>query len=137
MRLVLSLLLPADARFLPRTRGAISGYLQESGARPDAVDDVVLALDEACANVIRHAFPDGTTGSLRLHAEIDDHEVVVQVEDDGAGFDPCCVELSPGFEATSGRGLAMIRKLMTEVDVESPTPSGGTKLVMSKDLDTP
>lgn len=137
MRLVLTLLLPADARFLPRTRLAISGYLEESGAEQEVTDDVILALDEACANVIRHAFPDGTTGTIRLHAEIDDHEVVVQVEDDGVGFDPYRVGLPQGHDATSGRGLTMIRELMTRVDVESPTPSGGTRVIMKKDLNDP
>jgi serine/threonine-protein kinase RsbW len=137
MRLVLTLLLPADARFLPRTRRAIAGYLEESGACEEVLDDVVLALDEACANVIRHAFPDGIpTGTLKLHAEILDDSVMVQVEDDGVGFDPCRVGLAAGHEATSGRGLEMIRHLMTSVEVESPTPSGGTRLVMHKDLNT-
>ncbi len=136
-QLVLQLELPADARLLPPTRKAVSGYLEDVGAEPEATADVVLALDEACANVIHHAFPTGS-GSFRLRAEIGDHAVTVQVEDDGVGFDPFeATAHEPSLEDTSGRGLQMIRKLMTTVQLESPTETGGTRLRMKKLLGAP
>lgn len=135
MRLVLQLQIPADARMLPRTRAAVSGYLEETVETAEVVDDVILALDEACANVIRHAFPQGVEGSIKLLAEIDDESITVLVEDDGVGFDPFHVDLTADVENTSGRGLHLIRMLMTSVDVESPTESGsGTRLRMQKQL---
>jgi serine/threonine-protein kinase RsbW len=134
-RLVLQLELPADARLLPRTRRAIAGYLEDVGTEPDERADVVLALDEACANVIRHAFPDGTIGTLRLRAEIGDDAVTVQVEDDGVGCNPFQVTMrEPEAEDTAGRGLLLIRQLMTTVQLESPTETGGTRLRMQKVL---
>jgi anti-sigma regulatory factor (Ser/Thr protein kinase) len=135
MRLVLQLEIPADARLLPRTRRAIGGFVEEAAGETEAVDDVILALDEACANVIRHAFPGGVQGTIRLLAEIDEDGVTVLVEDDGVGFDPFRVDLRGGLEDVSGRGLHLIRMLMTEVDVESPTEhGGGTRLRMHKQL---
>ena len=134
-QLVLQLELPADARLLPRTRKAVSGYLEEAGTEPEDRADVVLALDEACANVIRHAFPDGVPGTIRLRAEIASDAVTVQVEDDGVGFDALAVtRREPGPEDTSGRGLHMIRALMTTVQLESPSESSGTSLRMQKPL---
>lgn len=98
------------------------------------MDDVILALDEACANVIRHAFPGVDQGTFRLVAEISDDEVSISVEDDGIGFAPKDVDLRDA-EATSGRGLHIIRQLMTSVEVRSPTESGvGTRLYMHKRL---
>lgn len=139
MRLVIQLELPNDAQILPRTRRAIDGYLEDVGSDGDTRADVVLALDEACVNVIRHAFPDGVDGSIRLWAEITDSAVRVQVEDDGVGFDPCEVRLRPtGPEDTSGRGLRIISQLMTNVTFESPiTPAGGTRISMEKKLAPP
>lgn len=137
-QLVLQLELPADARLLPRTRKAVSGYLEDVGAEPEATADVVLALDEACANVIRHAFPKSAPGTMRLRAEIGDQAVTVQVEDDGVGFDPFeATARQPGLEDTSGRGLQIIRQLMTTVQLESPTETGGTRLRMKKLLGAP
>jgi anti-sigma regulatory factor (Ser/Thr protein kinase) len=134
MRLILQLVLPADARLLPRTRRAIAEYLAEIGAAEEHVDDVILALDEACANVIRHAFPGVDQGMFRLVAEISDDEVSISIEDDGIGFAPKDVDLRDA-EATSGRGLHIIRQLMTSVEVRSPTESGvGTRLHMHKRL---
>lgn len=136
MRLILQLVLPADARLLPRTRRAIAEYLAEIGATREHIDDVILALDEACANVIRHAFPDdGDDATFRLIAEITDDEVSMSVEDDGVGFEPDTVDLRDNDSATSGRGLHIIRQLMTSVEVRSPTESGaGTRLHMQKSL---
>jgi anti-sigma regulatory factor (Ser/Thr protein kinase) len=136
MRLILQLVLPADARLLPRTRRAIAEYLAEIGARREHVDDVILALDEACANVIRHAFPDGGDATFRLVAEIADDEVSIAVEDDGVGFSPEEIDLrQPDETATHGRGLHIIRQLMTTVEVRSPTHDGsGTRLLMQKRL---
>lgn len=132
MRLILQLVLPADARLLPRTRRAIAEYLAEIGAPAEHVDDVILALDEACANVIRHAFPDGGDPTFRLVAEISDDEVNMAVEDDGVGFDPAHVD---DTDDTSGRGLKIIRELMSSVEVRSPVEHGaGTRLVMQKRL---
>ena len=134
MHVHLQLDLPAEACLLPKTRWALSGYMEELGADPDAIGDAILAIDEACANVVRHAFPDGR-GKYRLTALLDDDELVFEVEDDGVGFNPFeMTALGVDPHATSGRGLRLIRQLMTAVEVESPRPSGGTRLRMRKQL---
>jgi serine/threonine-protein kinase RsbW len=144
MRLILQLVLPADARLLPRTRRAIAEYLSEIGASQEHVDDVILALDEACANVIRHAFPDaddGSEASFRVLAEITDEDISMSIEDDGVGFAPEAIkalDLRDDPEAQSGRGLDIIRQVMTSVEVRSPTETGaGTRLHMRKRLREP
>lgn len=135
MRLVLQLELPADARLLPATRQAVEGYLIDLGASEDERADVVLAVSEACANVIRHAFP-AAGGCIRLLTEITDGEVRVVVEDDGVGFDPRLPREEPGDYDTSGRGLYIINELMNLVELVSPTESGGTRVLMRKALST-
>jgi serine/threonine-protein kinase RsbW len=133
----LQLELPADASLLPKTRWALSGYMEELGADPDAIGDAILAIDEACANVVRHAFPEGE-GSYRVTADLDRDELIFEVEDDGIGFDPFVITgMGVDPQATSGRGLRLIRQLMTAVEVESPRPCGGTRLRMRKLLHTP
>ena len=138
MDLVLHLLLPADAKFLTKTRHAVAGYMEDAGSPESACNDVALALDEACANAIRHAYPEGAAGPIRVMAEIGEDSVVVQVEDDGVGFDPFDVDLENiGVERTSGRGLSLIRLVMSKVDIESPTVTGGTRVRMERDLTEP
>ena len=132
MRLVVDLTLPTDARLISQTRRMFSGYLAEMGVNGDDVDDVALALAEACTNVMRHAYeqPDQC---FRLSAELCPEEVVLIVEDEGIGL-PDGVGLSmPDPSATSGRGLQIIRQLMTSVDVET-APASGTRVQMRKSL---
>jgi serine/threonine-protein kinase RsbW len=119
---------------LPKTRQAVAGYLEELLPSEEALDDVVLALGEACANVIRHAFPNGE-GEYVVRAEMDADEVRLWVEDGGVGLDPSRLDrdwVAP--EATSGRGLSIIRELMHSVDVGPADEMGGTRLVMRKKL---
>ena len=137
MRLTLHLQLPADARFLPTTRRALSSYLEDVVEQPDVVQDVVLALDEACANVIRHAFPGRQQATYEVRADIDPDMVEISVEDSGIGLDPRRLDVGMDdvdLEAMSGRGLSMIQGLMSEVTVE-PGPDGGTRLCMRRHLD--
>jgi anti-sigma regulatory factor (Ser/Thr protein kinase) len=134
MRLVLQLELPADARVLPATRQAVEGYLAHLGTGEDDRADVVLALNEACANAIRHAFPRAAGACFRLVTVITDADIQVSVEDDGVGFDPDDVPDHIGAWDTSGRGLFIMNELMNLVEVVSPTESGGTRVVMTKAL---
>lgn len=138
MRVLMHLSLPVDGRMLPRTRRAVDGYLEELNLSPEERHDVILAIDEACANVIQHAFPDqreGTDGVIDLTAVMAEHEVNVTVEDHGVGIPPAAArrrELAP-VGAVSGRGLQIIRELMTTVELET-NEAGGTRLTMSKQL---
>ena len=136
MRLVVDLTLPTDARLISLTRRVVSGYLAELGVEGEAADDVVLALGEACTNVMLHAFPLDRDDCFHLTAEIDDHSVTLIVEDTGVGLPASRVAREPDIDltATSGRGLHIIRELMTDVAVETGPSRRGTRLEMRKSL---
>lgn len=133
MRLVVDLTLPTDARLISQTRRMFSGYLAEMGVVDDDVSDVALALAEACTNVMRHAY-DEPNASFHLCAELGPEEVVVVVEDEGAGIPAGAGAEMPDPDATSGRGLQIIRELMTTVDVETVPERPGTRVWMRKSL---
>jgi serine/threonine-protein kinase RsbW len=133
MHVQLALSLPAEDRLVPATRSAVAGFLLAAGVAGDLVDDVVLALDEACTNVLQHAFPEGGPASYELLAELRPGEVVIEVADHGVGFDPMD-RRSAGPLDLNGRGLDIMRRVMTSVDVESPRPGGGTRLRLRKRL---
>jgi sigma-B regulation protein RsbU (phosphoserine phosphatase) len=128
----LQLDLPADASVLLAARRVVEALL-DRGEAGDAVDDVILAVDEACSNVIRHAFPAGD-GSYVLSAAVDSSCIDLTVEDHGVGVDVDMIDLTAPIdsEATSGRGLGIIRQLMTSVEIESVNGAGGTRLRMHK-----
>jgi serine/threonine-protein kinase RsbW len=135
MHLLLALNLPAEERLVPAARSSIAGFLLAAGVSEDTVDDIVLAIDEACSNILQHAFPPGHPGSYELRADLRPEEVVVEVADDGVGFE--AMELRQGGTLDlTGRGLDIMRRVMTSVEVESPRPGGGTRLRLRKRLVT-
>jgi anti-sigma regulatory factor (Ser/Thr protein kinase) len=82
-------------------------------------DAVALAVTEAVANAVRHAYPSGT-GEVRVGVSGNAGEVVVMVTDEGVGV--------RGFTASrrgpgSGHGLALIRALADRVRIE-PSSDG-------------
>jgi serine/threonine-protein kinase RsbW len=127
------MILPRDERLLRASRRAVAACLEEFVASAEVVNDVVVAVNEACTNVLRHASPAGIGGTYRLRTELTAQEVVIEVVDDGIGFDSMHQQAGD-LLATSGRGLDMLRRLMTTVEVESPRPDGGTRLMMRKTL---
>lgn len=127
------MILPRDERLLRAMRRTVAACLEEFVASDEVVDDVVSALNEACTNVLTHAFSEVVGGTYWFRAELTAHEVVVEVVDEGIGFDSRH-QRAGDLLAISGRGLDMLRRLMTTVEVESPRPDGGTRLLMRKTL---
>jgi serine/threonine-protein kinase RsbW len=94
-------------------------WLRELGARPAVVDDVTLAVYEALANAVEHAYhPHHPNPVMHLQARIDDTHLLITVTDHGCWR-------APGEPGYRGRGLAMMRSLTTEVQL-CPSPHGTT-----------
>ncbi len=137
MHLKLDLTLPSGHSFVRTTRRAIAGYLDNVGVSDAVRDDLVLAIDEACTNVVQHAFPGGG-GAIRLRLDLRPEEVLVEVSDAGVGFEAFDQPMAPhGRLAVTGRGIEMMRRLVSSVELESPTPTGGTRIRLRHHLPTP
>jgi anti-sigma regulatory factor (Ser/Thr protein kinase) len=112
----LDITVPAEAWRLGELRGAIDEYASAHGADPDARDAIVLAINEACCNVVRHAYgPEG--GPLHLKARVRGSFIQVLVSDNGT---PVAEPTGPG----AGLGMRIIEKLADDVDIEGPGPLG-------------
>jgi anti-sigma regulatory factor (Ser/Thr protein kinase) len=87
------------------------------------LDGVVLAVSEAVANAVSHAYGDGVPGEVELSATASRFELKVTVRDHGRGIDPG--NLHPG----AGFGLTIIRRIAQHVEL-ADTP-GGVALTMA------
>lgn len=115
--------LPARAEELRTLRHAFRAWLAGQGAAPDVVADMALAVHEAAANVMEHAYPDGT-GDVVVHAHQDDGRFVVVVQDEGHWR-------TPGRTDQRGRGLTVMRSLVDDLAI-TPSPSGTTVTLRRK-----
>ena len=133
--LPVELSIPADARWLTVVRLTISGVASRVGASYEDVDDIKVAVSEACTNAIDHAFADPQCAqTILIVCRPGPNELRVEVCDEGCGFDPAAatvVDDDADPEKRGGLGLYLIRKLMDETEVVS-RPGGGTKVVMVK-----
>ena len=137
MHLCLDVTLPATYEFVRTTRKIVASYLEEAGVDSGQASDLVLAIGEACSNVVQHAFPE-RDGTFRLILDLRPEEIVVEITDAGVGFEPFEQAVAPfGRLAVSGRGIEIMRRLVTTVEVQSPAPLGGTRVRLRQRLAVP
>jgi len=120
--------MPLDVTVLPLVRDRVRGFLDQDGLDEELVEDVVLCIQEACKNAIRHS---GSARGILVRVAMDGRSVRIVVTDYGVGMREGVLELTPQPMAESGRGLHIIRMLMDTVDVRV---DGGTEVRMSKRL---
>jgi serine/threonine-protein kinase RsbW len=116
----LALRMPATRENLARVRGRVESFLRlelERRAARVPFEEVMLAVQEALANVVRHAYPaDDAPGPLRVEAEVTDLLLRITVVDEGRGYDPGAVPLpDPSAPRDGGYGLFLIGRTMSRV----------------------
>ena len=111
---VLQRRLPATPTQLPKIRRIVSAWATAIPVPDDQAEDLQLALGEAAANAVEHAYAGQTPGAFGFRIAHDrDGSIQVTVDDDGT-WRP--VPADPGFR---GRGLAMIRAIGQDVVVDT------------------
>jgi anti-sigma regulatory factor (Ser/Thr protein kinase) len=120
---------PAVAENVAAIRHAIVDLAAGAGATDSVQTDLALAVGEACANVVVHAYPPGDVGPMIVHAEVAGaNEIVVTVVDEGQGMTPR--PDSPGL----GLGLPLIANLSDRLEIRAGPDEVGTELVMAFSL---
>lgn len=101
--------------------GTVARFLQEQRASPATIHDVQLVLEEVTTNVIRHSTPTHPILNLEVEIEMEPGAVRLQVEDDGAAFDPTVVPDKGTDESRQdwrpgGYGLRIVRSTAVRLD---------------------
>jgi anti-sigma regulatory factor (Ser/Thr protein kinase) len=123
-RPLLSLRLTADPASVPVARRSVCRAIRAVGVEDAVLERVQLAVTEACANVVVHAYRGWTEpGELDVDVMLQDSSVCVRVRDHGEGVRPRID--SPGL----GLGLPLISALATSVDIRA-CDRAGTEVAM-------
>ena len=112
----LSFSLPLDPARLLRARQRVRDFLHEHVADGEAIEAVVLAIEEAMTNAVRHS---GAGDDLDVLLYFEGDDLVAEIKDRGDGFDLTSFDPHrvPDPLAPSGRGLYLIAQLMDELDL--------------------
>ncbi len=112
MDISFSVRLPRDARSLPLMRGLLRQALEHLDVSTQAIDEIVLALTEACANVVQHA---GEFEEYQVDVAITDDTCHISVLDEGHGFDFENAVPPEGSSLEAGRGLVLMKALVDDL----------------------
>lgn len=108
------------------------------GVAPDVVFQLHLALDEALANSVNYAYPQGTDGTIMLEAQKEGRVATFRLIDKGMAFDPTTlgedIDITSGVEERriGGLGVFLIKQMMDSVSYERL--DGQNILIMKKKI---
>jgi anti-sigma regulatory factor (Ser/Thr protein kinase) len=120
----LELSLPARPENVAVVRHVLGGIGDALDLDHEVLADIKLAVSEACANVVVHAYADTGPGFMDLEVSTQDHHLAVVVRDHGRGMTPRAD--SPGL----GVGLPLIASLAETLELTNGA-DGGTEVRMT------
>jgi len=105
---------------LSKVREFITSLAQNCGLKNQDIQKIVLAVDEACTNVIKHAYNYSPEGEIIIQTKCLSDKFIVSITDKGYHFDPNLVpepnlQLFQKEKKKGGLGIFLMRKLMDEV----------------------
>jgi serine/threonine-protein kinase RsbW len=131
------LTIPAKPDYVGIARLAVSGIANRMGFSYDDIEDLKLAVSEACTNAVDHAYCGGE-GEIEVSCNIFSNRLEIEVIDRGTSFDvqevekrtgPIQMERSMNALRERGCGLYLMKTLMDEVEIKG---DNGVIVTMTK-----
>lgn len=115
----------------------VADAAKRAGFSDDDTERIVLAVDEACTNVIRHGYSSCTASTITLHVNTKDECFVVTIDDSGKQYDirnHDVPNMHEYFQArrTGGLGIKLIKMLVDRIDYHRTNDHN--RLVLTKQL---
>jgi sigma-B regulation protein RsbU (phosphoserine phosphatase) len=132
---VLVVRVPARVGSLRLVRRLVREAARACGCGSECVRDIVLAVDEACQNVVRHAYGEHASGDMLVHMRRDGQRLVIDLVDFAPPVDIARIrprpleELRPG-----GLGTHFMNACMDACEFRTPPPGAGNRLWMVKTI---
>ncbi len=128
---------PGRYESLARIGDFVRKIAQDAGFESFAVYSIEMAVDEACSNVIEHAYGGEGIGDIRCTCSVTEEDFQVTIRDRGTPFDPSSVpqpNLSNNLDERQAHGLGLhfIRKWMDHVEFLSDGPENVLTMVKHK-----
>lgn len=119
-------------------RDFISKAAGDAGVKNDTVENIILAVDEACTNIIKHAYKSSPDGELIIKTKSTHTRFVVSITDYGKSFEPEMIpepDLQKYYRQrrVGGLGMYLMKTLMDDVNYVS-IPGKHNEVLLSKNL---
>jgi serine/threonine-protein kinase RsbW len=129
------LTIPARPEYITLCRLALTGIGRLRELSDELLADLKLALTEAASNSVRHAYgANQDVGVVATSYELHADRLVIEVADEGEGFDPAGPAGHPDELSEGGLGIAIIRAIADEVEIGARPGGKGSRLRFAKAL---
>lgn len=120
-------------------RDFIKTTTAEAGVASDVVENIILAVDEACTNIIKHAYKSFPDGELIIKTKSTLSRFVVSITDYGQSFEPDTIpepDLQKYYrqKRVGGLGMYLMKTLMDDVKYVS-FPGKYNEVMLSKNIE--
>jgi serine/threonine-protein kinase RsbW len=125
--------IPSDIKYIRKVSAEVEDFLKSKNVEKSLIFDIRLSLEEAIKNAIIHGNKNRKGLSVFITYSLKGGSFTMEVEDQGAGFDPAGVPdptLEENLYKGGGRGVFLIEKLMDKVRYNDR----GNKVFMLKNL---
>jgi serine/threonine-protein kinase RsbW len=123
---------------LSEIRDFVSGNARAADIPEVTVENIILAVDEACTNIIKHAYNLSPEGEIIIKIDYDEEKFMVTIIDYGKSFEPDRVPL-PDLQKyyrehrVGGLGMYLMKSLMDDVEYIS-VPGKYNQVLLSKNI---
>ncbi|HEV8497096.1 MAG TPA: ATP-binding protein [Gemmatimonadaceae bacterium] len=130
--------IPSDVRLIERVVELVRRECQEMDyAHRQITLNVPVALTEALSNAILRGNLDDPAKHVHVRAEVDTVRLVVEVADEGAGFDLDASSIDPttpgNVNREDGRGLFLMQKLMDRVELVEGARGSIVRMILRRE----
>lgn len=97
-------------------RRNIASICQQQHYSESETNDIVLAIDEACTNIIRYGYNHCTKGTIRIEVQTDPNNLIFKLFDEAEKVSKDCIQVSPSsLLKPGGLGVILIHQVMDSV----------------------
>jgi serine/threonine-protein kinase RsbW len=129
------LTIPAKPEYITLVRLALTGLSKLRPLSEETLGDLKLAVTEACSNSVRHGYGNGAEGVVDVLYELQPDRLVIEVVDNGPGFDTEGDRRDAENLAEGGLGIEIIKAVSDEFEAGKGAEGRGSRLRFVKFLD--
>jgi serine/threonine-protein kinase RsbW len=132
------LIVKSKTENLSLIRDFVSVSASDAGVPDDFVENIILAVDEACTNIIKHAYKSSPEGELIIKTKSTLSRFEIRITDFGNTFEPDAIpepDLQKYYrqKRVGGLGMYLMRTLMDDVKYVS-IPGKYNEVLLSKNI---
>ncbi len=134
----IKLIVKSRTENLSLIRDFIASNARRAGIQEDIIENIMLAVDEACSNIIKHAYKLNPDGEIKIKLDFKNDKFTVIIQDHGISFEPDSVpkpDLQKYYRQrkVGGLGMFLMKSLMDEVEYIS-VPGKYNRVLLTKNI---